>query len=276
MSVYFVEPNQLMQELALTELVDICEPVINQLVERFDLAGKTLMSVGAGGAHEEAAFLRSGMRRAFLFDIDEYSTVEPVLRRISQQSQTSARFVYSVDDFLKIQPSESYLEPIDVLYFSSFTPDELRRGEISEQYRGQPQAKLPEADPHWPAGVDPLHEIVLKAIDRHLTSGGIFILQSYCAGVDVLSNPSYVRQWQQVLQRHKVALVEIYYFRAAPAVTLWVGVKQHGRACAEHALRSGMADLLKRPPLTRFHARAQLQDCSIAQLIVNGSERHVA
>jgi len=261
MSVYRVEPDDLMAAFGLGDLVAACDPVVGQLVERFDLAGKTLMSVGAGCAHEEAALLRHGMRRALLFDIDPESSIEPTLRRLHRPDRTQAPFVYVVADFLAAPPPQEDLEGIDVLYFSGFTPDELRRGEISERHRrsARPHPSADQhADPHWPAATSPVHDVVPRAIDRYLEDGGLFVLQSYTAGVDVLRNPGYVSQWRDVLGRHRVALIEVYYFRAAPGVTLWIGMKQAGGVA--------LPDLTARPPLTRFHARAQLEDCSIARL----------
>jgi hypothetical protein len=223
MAAYFVETDDLIRELSsadqgsrgwpgidVEQRVTICEPIVDQLVERFDLTGKTLMSVGPGTAHEEVALLRKGMRRAFLFDIDEKGIIEPALRRIGKAKKEDSPIVYFIGDFVTQRPSPNELESIDVLYFSGFTPDELRRVEISERHRQQtdPQSLSSRSqkavtDPDWPEGVSPLHEVVLKAIDLYLADGGLFILQSFCAGFSLIRNPSYVNQWEQVLQHHR-------------------------------------------------------------------------
>jgi hypothetical protein len=261
MNVYRVDPEALVAAFDVVALTAVAEPVVGQLVERFDLAGKTLLSIGAGTAWEEAAFLRRGLREAVLVDAER--ALEPTLRRLDRPG---APLCYVVGDFLRSPPPREALGPIDVLYFSGFTPDELRRGEVTERHR---RAAAPRRwwarrdDPDWPAAESPLHDAVLGAIDRYLRDGGLLIVQSYCAGVDVLHNPGYVARWRDVLRRHRVTLLETYYVRAAPGVTLWIGAKP--------PIPAALVDLAHRPPLTRFHARAQLEDCSIARLDAGGA-----
>ena len=265
MSVYFVEPHELLGEPALVAEVARHEPVVGQLIRRFDLAGTTLMSVGSGIGYAEAAFLQGGIRRAFLFDIDEHGTLEPRLRHLHRPERPDTPFTFFIEDFVERSRRPDGLPPIDFLYVSSFTPDEMRREEIAAAHRRLAAAGA-DLDPDWPAETSPVHEAVLAAIDRCLEPGGFFILQSSYAGVDVLRNPGYVRQWARTLEEHEVTLLESYCFRAAPGVTLWIGVKERASGGDAGALAARLA-LSTRPPLTRFHARAELTDCSISQVV---------
>jgi hypothetical protein len=144
------------------------------------------------------------------------------------------------------------VRPADVLYFSSFTPDELRRGEISARHIASGGGP----DPAWPSGAKPLHPIVVEAIDRLLAPGGVLIIQSYCSGIDVTCNPGYVQEWKELLARHDVWLVEAYHFSDAPGITLWIGVKGVVRNVALRFFWH--AKLAVREPLTRFHGRSDL------------------
>ena len=116
--------------LAVQELVADCGPVVQQLIDRYDLKGRNLMSVGAGGAFEEMAMLDRGVRRAFLFDIDEHDSLGRILPPLPQADPATAPVVYVLDDFTKVQPDSKDMDPIALLYFSGFTAADVRRGAV--------------------------------------------------------------------------------------------------------------------------------------------------
>jgi hypothetical protein len=260
-------------------LVAQAHPVIGQLVSRYELTGKTMMSVGSGSAQEEIAFLANGLQRAYLFDLDEHGSLEPALRQLHDPSNFRASIIYTIGNFLNCPLSPTF-EPVDLLYFSSFTPDELRRAAISREHRHcnrwrkTPAKKLwralahwmssnrPLPDPDWPQDATPIHPIVLQAAENYMKPGGYLIVQSYCGGVSVPKNPGYARCWRAALARHSLHLLEAYNFVCAPTVSLWVAYKPSPTAEISDLYK--LADVLRgRPALTRFHARAQVSDASI-------------
>ena len=277
---YYLEPKALATRLALDGLVEQCGLPIRQLIARFDLAGRSLMSVGAGGAFEEIAFLQNGMRRAFLFDIDEHNSLTSILPTLQSPSPAAAPIVYTLDDFTKVQPDSDLLGPIGLLYFSGFTPDEMHRGAIHRAHIAALRSggERRHGDPDWPAKASPLHPIVLTAIDRYLPDDGIVIIQSYFDGIDVLANPGYVEQWARSLAEHHVALLEGYCFRASSAVTLWIGIKlaADGARSGRGRLSEARERLEMRPPLTRFHGRAMLEDKTILRFYPSGGWARLA
>jgi hypothetical protein len=278
---YYLEPGALAKRLALDGLVEQCGPPIRQLIERFDLSGRNLMSVGAGGAFEEIAFLQNGVRRAFLFDIDEHNSLTGILPTLGSPAPTSAPIVYTLDDFTRVQPDSDHLGPIGLLYFSGFTPDEMHRGAIHRAHIAALRAggsSRRHGDPDWPADATPLHPIVLTAIDRYLADEGIVIIQSYFDGIDVLANPGYVEAWVRSLAKHHVALLEGYCFRASSAVTLWIGLKitSNGSRGDRGRLNEARHRLEMRPPLTRFHGRAMLEDKTIIRFYPSGGWARLA
>jgi hypothetical protein len=280
-STYYLDPETMGQKLAVRDYIEQAQPLVSQIVERFDLAGKTLMSVGPGSAQEEIALLRSGLKRAYLFDIDENKRIEPIIQTIHDPAKVDAPIVYTVGDFLDHRPGTGDYEQVDVLYFSGFTPDELRRADIQNKHRSKVLSRaryklrswagLPVLNTAWPSRAVPLHDIVLAALDRYLKVGGFFVLQSYCGGVDVVQNPNFIRSWLSMLPRHGLRLVEGYYFATAPSVTLWVAYKVgakslgNGSGTGQAEFDRLLAALRNRPEITAFHARAQLPDCSISQ-----------
>lgn len=269
---FLLEPDDLSKRLGLEPLIEACVPVVRELVDRFDLRGRNLMSVGAGGGFEEIAFLKNGVRRAFLFDIDEHGQLQNILPQLHRPGNLNAPIAYVLDDFTKVQPQRSDLEPIDFLYFSSFTPDELRRSQIRDEYMApnsliaKCQQKLRASDPNWPDATSPIHEIITAAIDQYLVDGGIFVLQSYCGGISPTWNPGYVTQWQRTLAAHDVELLEAYCFVVAPGVTLWVGQKcKAPGAERDEKIKQTRSSLTNRPPLMTFHGRAELEDKTITR-----------
>ncbi len=246
--------------------IEQCAPSISELVARYGLAGRNLMSVGSGVPVEELAMLRCGMSGALCFDIDESGSLRNTL---ANAARGEGSIVYVLDDFTKVQPVD--LPKVDLLYFSSFTPDELRRGAISKERTNQYLAGARDGDPNWPAGTSPLHETVLKASDLYLRDGGLFIVQSYNSGIGVTSNPSYVADWVQTLQSHGISLLEAYHFVSAPGVTLWVGFKW-STVRARAAMREFVQQLMARPLLTRFHWRAQIDAHGIKRFYVIGQD----
>ena len=248
------------------ESVEKSLPAMTELVRRYGLAGRNLMSVGSGMPVEELAMLRCGMAGALCFDIDESGSLRQTLANAARGDGT---IVYVLDDFTKVQPVD--LPKVDVLYFSSFTPDELRRGAISRERTARYLAGDGDGDPNWPAGTSPLHESVLKASELYLRDGGIFIVQSYNSGIGVTSNPSYVEDWRETLQSNGISLLEAYHFVSAPGVTLWVGFKWM-TVRTRAAMRQLVQELETRPLLTRFHWRAQIDAHGIKRFYTIGQD----
>lgn len=59
-----------------------CEQPIRQLIDRYDIKGKSVFSIGPGSAHEEYHFLIYGQCPITFVDIDEYGALAPRLERI--------------------------------------------------------------------------------------------------------------------------------------------------------------------------------------------------
>lgn len=228
---------------AFSELVARCQPGIDALITRFGIQNKTVLSVGGGTCHEELSFIQDKYQnRLYCFDIDESNNLKPVLQRSQAESSQPSLFQYVIGDFTKISKQKDIPNNFDVLYMSSFTPDELRRRELMTKHdrqRHQPETMPWYAraqrwlyqmlgytflEPQWNETLKPLHPIIVKALSA-LSKHGIFILQSYCSGVDVTSNPSYLKTVIKQLKAHKMHLVEAYHLKEAPGVTLWIAVK---------------------------------------------------
>lgn len=266
---FFVRPDALARRMAIEGLVERCVPVVRQLVDRFDLAGRSMLSIGPGAGYEEIAMLRCGLARAQFLDIDEHGTLAAHLAAIDEPSAEDAAIQYRLGDFCtEGNRLRAGCDRVGLLYVSSFTPDELRRAEIAGAHRRRRVARWwNRGRIAWPARTSPVHESLLTAIDRDLAEDGVFVLQSFYGGIEPLANPDYVDEWRRALAAHDVHLLEGYSLRAAAGATLWIGQKlpRGGRVGVEERLAARRRTLAARPPLTRFHARAELADTAILQ-----------
>jgi hypothetical protein len=265
--IYKLVPDDLVKRLALETLVQQCDEPIRQLVARYDLAGRNFMSIGAGGGFEEVVLLKHGLRRAYLFDIDEHNTLTQILPTLEKPDLADAPIHYTLDDFTKTQPNSAELEPIGLLYFSGFTPDEKHRLDTMQaHHKRATEGTATSKDPDWPANTAPFHGIVIRALNHYLVDGGVVIIQSYYGGLDPMSNPGYIKAWKDFLAQHGIQLLEAYCFTASAAVTLWVGIKATSEA-GRRAVEAFSKDQANREALTLFHGRAQLEDKSIIRFV---------
>jgi hypothetical protein len=123
-------------------------PAITQLIEAYSLAGKSVLSVGSKVGHEEVWFYRLGCPLT-LCDIDEHGDVEPILRQLP--AGDLAYYICDVRQFPKGR--------FDVLYLSSFTPDELYKTAVRRKNTNLFRYALRKLrlaswqDYRWPKGV---------------------------------------------------------------------------------------------------------------------------
>src|SRR6185437_877334 len=101
--------------------VDNC---MNELIDRYDIRGKSVLSVGAGTAREERQFALAG-NDLLLIDIDEQRSLQPTL----QEMPEGVGLEYWIGDATEF---EQGVGAHDVVYFSGFTPDEIRRDSIKK------------------------------------------------------------------------------------------------------------------------------------------------
>lgn len=225
------------------------------LVDRYNTYSKTVLSVGSGLGHEEYWFYRSGCALTMV-DIDEHRSIEPYLEQLPQDSREAALSFY-IGDAAEVCPSLPSLR-FEVCYFSSFTPDELRRERIIAEYLARgPDARYPS----WPEQAEPFHHLVLAILQSLLAPSGLFLCQSYCGGPDLIANPHFVEQSRRQLRTVGVELVEAYCLEGAPGVKLLVGYKG-----AEHDAREFARQLAARPPLQTFSGRSEVHPCEAVRV----------
>jgi len=234
---------------------DICQREITQLIERYEIFKKDILSIGAGAAFEEYWFAKLGDNNLTMIDIDENHVLEESLKTIALKLPIiiDEKIInYYIGDFLKFE-QQLFENKFDMLYYSSFTPDELRRGEIMARVRAT--GIQDEVNLNWPAKEQPLHPVVEKSL-KFIKNKGFFILQSYCSGIDLQYNPAYVNNLREQLLNHGLQLIDIYCFIEAPAVNLFVAYKGSKEEAKD------LYKKIKNKEITQFHGRAAISNRS--------------
>jgi hypothetical protein len=245
---------------------------VNQLIARYNIRDKQVLSIGPGMGYEEYWFYESKCQLR-LVDFDETKTIEPYLNTLkpSDNSHCMKYFIGDAKDYYL-----QYKEKFDICYFSSFTPDERRRGGIRNKYLSKPPlfhrvikylsrllylGYLVNKTPYlkkvcrysWPQNANPFHDLVISITQDFLENGGLFIYQSYCDGVDIQSNPHFIKLARKQLRTIGVELLEVYNFTQGPANCLMVGVK-----ASEKEAKVFADKISANPALTKFHGRSSL------------------
>ena len=246
-----------------------CRGPIGQLIERYGLAGRSVVSVGASGGHEEYWFHAAGCPLT-LVDLDEDGAIEPHVARLAQDAGDRPRDLsYVIGD--GIAWARSGPEPAHLLYLSSFTPEELRRREINAAgaaersplrrkavgginyaaARALGRRLLPGVRT-WPADAPAFGEEMRALAGGLVEPGGLFAYQSYATPVDVLDNPHLVELTRGQLSDWGFQLLALYAFVPWWSATTLV-VAYRGSAEEAAAYRREIA---RRPELTDFHGRS--------------------
>ena len=212
------------------------ETAVAQLVRRYGITGKSVLSLGGGTGTEEYYLWRHG-NRLTIVDIDENGVIEPVLKSLPR-----GKLHYVVDDANKVEFSDKF----DVLFLSSLTPDELRRSAIIQQRDGETfrnMLELNEGAWEWPWWEDPFHAMIMR-FGGYLSEGGTMIIQSYCGGLDAADHRYYLWACDRQLAEHGLRLLELYRLAETTGSMLYVIAK-------------GTANWPLFPPITCFHGRAK-------------------
>jgi hypothetical protein len=210
--------------------VDDC---MRELIQRYDIRGKSVLAVGAGTAREEQQFALAG-NDLLLIDIDEQASLRPRLQEMSAGPGLN----YWIGDATEF---EQGIGTHDIVYLSGFTPDEARRAAVVKDNT--------EAGRRWEPQRDPFHPVVMQYASS-LRESGLLIIQSYYGSIEIAWNPDYLPACRRQLGESGLHLLEVHRFKHIYGVILYIAVKGkpriapatkisqfHGRANPEPVIR---------------------------------------
>lgn len=213
----------------------LCERPITNLVERYGLAGKSVLSIGAGDGFEEYWMARAGCRLT-LVDI---ATGAPTY---FAKPGADRYFVSDADTFIS-----SAAETFDVVYASSFHPDEIRRGEVQRNFQHRSGTLSRVIFGTWPPGTEPYSATLVNAF-RLAKPGGLLIFQHYYGSPCPIESPFYLSAVAAQFRAYGAELVEAHTTRK-PSNLLHIVAGRFDRAAAKR-MRPALS-----APLRSFHGR---------------------
>lgn len=227
---------------------------MNELIDRFNIKSKNVLSIAAGEAFEEFFFYKNKCKLTII-DIDYNGLIRKKLEKM--QKKPDSDFRYIIDD---VNNFNEYLnEKFNVIYISSFAPNELRNRTIhwyyNKPYIGRilnkifKKIKIYEMLFSWPKTKKPFLEVIEKILDKCLDVGGLFIYQTYASGV-ISEDKIYINCIKKQLKSVSVKLLEIYSFKSYPNIHLIIGFKDNENN--DFSINSIMNKNFK---ISKFHSR---------------------
>jgi hypothetical protein len=239
-----------------TECLFMCKEYILNLVTRFEIRQKKILSVGAGRAFEEYWFVKSDNKLIAIdkdADKDFGVDVEEYLKKLTRKLDDSfTYFIGSAGEVIDEISNDS----VDILYASSYAPDEIRREEIQEEYQSHQREIKQVSYVSWPEGVNP-YDTTLISYAKKVKRGGLVIFQHYKGGIDLNENPNYLSLMKKQFNDNNLELLEIYCFRKSPQNSLVIGYKGSKLEAINYA-----KNLKSKIKLQKFHGRYHDQSMS--------------
>ncbi|NLI92232.1 MAG: hypothetical protein GX434_08535 [Peptococcaceae bacterium] len=188
-----------------------CQKPMDILIKRYGLFNKCIISIGGSYGHEEYWLYKIGNNMLSFVDIDEDNVIESYLAGLETPVSKDENLVYYIGDARNVN---EYKEDFEVIYFSGFTPNEIRTADI-----------LARNDHKWPNNELPFHQITIDVTGQLLAPGGLLILQSYCGGITYNQNPHCIGLIEKQLASVGIILLDLYYWKESPGISLLIGYK---------------------------------------------------
>lgn len=241
--------------------IALCEMPISQLVARYCLSGRKILSLGSGRAFEEFWMARAGCVLTLVdLDVDPAARLEDHLQSLLPSASESDELNYVIGDALEycygVQAGS-----FDALYVSSMHPDEIRREMIQQAFILDRTEAARKSYLTWPKGTKPYSEYVTAGWPL-IADGGLAIMQHYRGGVDVVMQPHYFDDMQDQMSEFGLTLLEAWCFRRSPQHLLVIAVKG-----GQEEVQRWQTHLANRQSISTFHGR--YPDASIKTDVIN-------
>lgn len=222
--------NLIKSLMPLTEILENdYKKCIGQIIERYNIKNKKILSIGPGIGNEEYYF--SIDNELTMVDIDEQNSLIKLLsdnyENIKYENDENIMFFILDDICNQINPETTLINTkMDVIYISSLTIDIIGK---NERYLNTGELFIP---------------VYKNLIDTHLKENGLFIQQLY--GSSIIPPPEIIIK---KLEELGVTVLDIYQFEYSPSIMLLITIKSNKNTAKE---------LYKnyKSEITNFHARA--------------------
>lgn len=222
---------------------------MNQLIQRYNIFEKEVLSIGSSFGFEKYWFYKNRCGLT-LVDIDESNNIKPYISKIPLSNDENNLKFYLGDAYEFIKCAN---QKYDICYYSGFTVDELRRGEIQRKNIFKIiLSRLGVRVNKWPSNENIFCELVLEINNNLLKEGGLFIVQSYSSGINYVEDKYCIELLKAQLKENGIILLDLFSFKEYPTVSLIVGFKG-----TEHNAGDYYSKLTNK--LTKFHGRSDIR-----------------
>lgn len=236
---------------------ELCREPMNQLIEKYNLKSKKILSIGSAAGFEEYWFYKNDCTLTLL-DYDEGNILESYLKKIPTKENEDV-LTYIIDDANNFR---KYLtEKFDAIYFSGFTPNILANRSIYQKYQSskirrglnlfsrKTKIDFLQKQAVWPTNEKPFVDLIMKILESILGIGGLFIYQSFGSYIDSRSI-NYIESVKEQLDSINIRLLDAYYLINEPHVRLIIGYKDSLSEAKKFA-----NEIRKNPDINKFHGR---------------------
>lgn len=234
------------------------EPPIQQLMKKYNIYDKSIISIGAGRGYEEYWFTKDNKVTLLdnqslpLFDNDE--PIDEYVTLLERPRSKDDELHYIFEDALKYKGNEKY----DVVYLSNFPPDEFYkkiRANIIRQFIPPVFSALfrrMNIFTYWKRTWTPFDSSIQYIIRNYLNENGLFIVQSYYA--EVPGNfPAYTEALKDYFKENGMHLVRLYYYAFEPNKHLIVAFKGNDKEFTDY-----VESIKNNKDITTFFGRHQV------------------
>jgi hypothetical protein len=234
------------------------ETPIKQLMQKYNIYNKSIISIGAGRGYEEYWFAKEN--KVTLLDnqsLPLFDNEEPILDYVTSLMPPKSEddeLRYIIEDAVKYKENEKY----DVVYLSNFPPDEYYKklqANVIRQFIPPVFSSLfrkMNIFTYWKRTWVPFHSSVRYIMSHYLKENGLFILQSYYA--EVPGNfPEYTEALKDFFKGNGMHLVRLYYYAFEPYKHLIIAFKGSKKELTDY-----VESIKNNKDITTFFGRHQV------------------
>lgn len=233
---------------------EVVKDSMMQLISRYDLSQSDILSIGPGDAQQEYWFYKSGCDLTFI-DIDEHGVIVAKLDDITEKSDADdippneRTLTYIIGDARRAP--EWLRKNFDVLFISSFTPDEFYRSKLLEDAKRESWLPNLLCGSFWLENKAPLSPIMGEFLETGLSKNGLFVLLTYAQGTE--TSTFFLCAMRDQLREQNIQLLEVYSLVSSPGVCLFIALKGD-----ENDAQQAIKTLGDRSEIDDIHGRSPL------------------
>ena len=223
-----------------------CRLPMLEMIDRYLIRGKNILSVGSGNAFEEYYFTEFN-NSVTLSDADlPYGSIGRWVKRCSSDKKTG--LIYDIEDWGKIASKYNHQPTFDVIYISSLHPDEEYRGIVQYSHIKNNLLSVLFTLKTWPS--KNFYSLKMESLLPLLKENGLLIIQHYGFSVPIALNTHLSKVWESQFNSYSVRHVETWSFERYTGLMLNVFLKSDNQYFQKY-----LRKIVERPDIKHMNGR---------------------